>query len=91
MTTVSLADFRANISSLIDRVRDTHERVVVTRHGHADAVLMSVADLESLEETLDILSEPGALEEIREAHAEIERGEFYTMEQIMDEFGSKSE
>lgn len=35
---------------------------------------MSVSDLEALEETLDLLSTPGALEEIRAAEAEIARG-----------------
>jgi antitoxin YefM len=34
-----------------------------------------VADLEAVEETLDILATPGALEQIRQAEDEIERGE----------------
>ena len=37
--------------------------------------LLSVADLEALEETLDILATPGALEQIRQAEVEIARGE----------------
>jgi PHD/YefM family antitoxin component YafN of YafNO toxin-antitoxin module len=38
-------------------------------------VILSVSDLEALEETLDLLSTPGALDEIRTAEAEIARGE----------------
>ncbi len=34
---------------------------------------MSVSDLEALEETLDLLSTPGALDDIRAAEAEIAR------------------
>ncbi|MCC6338939.1 MAG: type II toxin-antitoxin system Phd/YefM family antitoxin [Acidimicrobiia bacterium] len=37
----------------VDRVGRHHERVVVSRNGKPAAVLMSLADLESLEETLD--------------------------------------
>ena len=40
--------------------------VIVTRNGHA-AVLNSSEDLASLEETIDVLSDPAALADIREA------------------------
>jgi antitoxin YefM len=75
MTTIPLADAKARLSAVLDEVRDTHERVVITRNGRPEAVIMSVSDLEALEETLDLLSTPGALEEIRLAEAEIARGE----------------
>jgi antitoxin YefM len=60
---------------VLDEVRDTHERVVITRNGRPEAVIISISDLESLEETLDLLSTPGTLDEIRAAEAEIARGE----------------
>jgi len=33
MTTISLADAKARLSAVLDEVRDTHDRVVVTRNG----------------------------------------------------------
>jgi antitoxin YefM len=75
MTTIPLADAKARLSAVLDEVRDTHERVVITRNGRPEAVIMSVLDLESLEETLDLLSTPGALDEIRAAEEEIAHGE----------------
>jgi antitoxin YefM len=75
MTTIPLADAKARLSAVLDEVRDTHERVVITRNGRAEAVLMSVSDLQALEETLDLLSTPGALEQIRQAEAENAAGE----------------
>jgi antitoxin YefM len=75
MTTIPLADAKARLSAVLDEVRDTHERVVITRTGRPEAVIMSVSDLEALEETLDLLSTTGALDEIRTAEAEIARGE----------------
>ena len=75
MTTIPLADAKARLSAVLDEVRDTHDRVVITRNGGPEAVIMSVSDLEALEETLDLLSTPGALDEIRAAEAEITRGE----------------
>jgi antitoxin YefM len=62
-------------TAVLDEVRDTHERVVITRNGRPEVVVLSVSDLEALEETLDLLSTPGALDEIRAAETEIARGE----------------
>jgi prevent-host-death family protein len=72
---IPLADAKARLSAVLDDVRDTHDRVVITRNGRPEAVIISVADLETIEETLDLLSTPGAVDEIRTAEAEIARGE----------------
>jgi antitoxin YefM len=72
---IPLADAKARLSAVLDDVRDTHDRVVITRNGRPEAVIISVSDLETIEETLDLLSTPGAIEEIRTAEAEIARGE----------------
>jgi antitoxin YefM len=82
MTTVSLADAKARLSAVLDEVRDTHERVVITRNGRPEAVILAVSDLEALEETLDLLSTPGALEQIRAAEAEVARGEAIDAEEL---------
>ena len=75
METTSLADVRANLSRYVDAVVKTHERVTITRNGRPAAVLISVDDLESLEETIEVLSDPQAMADIREARAEAERGD----------------
>jgi prevent-host-death family protein len=82
MMTISLADAKARLSAVLDEVRDTHERVVITRNGRPEAVILAVSDLEALEETLDLLSTPGALEEIRAAEAEVARGEAIDAEEL---------
>jgi antitoxin YefM len=74
MTTIPLADAKARLSAVLDEVRDTHERVVITRNGRPEAVIIAVSDLETLEETLDLLSTPGAVEQIRQAEADIAAG-----------------
>ena len=51
----------------MDQVEDTHNRVLITRNGKPAAVLMSPEDLESLEETLEILSDPAVMKRIRKA------------------------
>ena len=63
-------------SEFVERVEKQHERVIVTKNGHAAAVLVSPEDLESLEETLAILSDPVAMEGIRCAEEEIDEGRY---------------
>ncbi len=47
----------------------------MSTESHAAAVLISPADLAQLEETLDVLSDPAALADIREADAAYARGD----------------
>ena len=75
MSTESLRTVRDHLSEVIDRVERQHERVVVTRNGRPAAVLISPEDLAQLEETVDVLSDPEALSDIREADAAYARGD----------------
>ena len=82
MEELPLADVRNRLSELVTDVEQTHARVTITKHGHPAAVLIAPDDLASLEETLDILSDPNALADIREAEAEAGRGEYSSAEEI---------
>ena len=69
-----LADVKNRLSEVVDRLEREHGRVIITKHGRPAAVVMSVEDLEGLEETLDILSDPKLMRRVRGAQAEIETG-----------------
>jgi prevent-host-death family protein len=66
---LSLADVKNRLSEVVDRLEREHGRVVITKHGRPAAVILSVEDLESLEETLEVLSNPALMADIREAEA----------------------
>jgi prevent-host-death family protein len=66
-----LAEVKNRLSEVVDRLEREHGRVVITKHGHPAAVVISVDDLESLEETLDILDGAALLADIRESLAEL--------------------
>lgn len=75
MSTESLRSVKDRFSEFVERVERHHERVVVTRNGRPAAVLVSPEDLASLEETLDVLSDPGAVAELAEAEAALAGGD----------------
>jgi prevent-host-death family protein len=66
--TMSLAAVKARFSELVDRVQRQQDRVVVTRNGKPAAVLISTDDLESLEETLAVMSDRSITAQIRESN-----------------------
>jgi antitoxin YefM len=85
MTTVPLAEARANLSRLVDRAMSTHERIEITRKGRRAAVVMSADDYDSIMETLDILSDPDLVRAIREGERELVAGDSFTLDEVADE------
>jgi antitoxin YefM len=69
-----LAELKNQLSEVLERVGREHGRVVITKHGRPAAVMLSVEDLESLEETLAILSDPKLMREVRRAQRETDAG-----------------
>jgi antitoxin YefM len=69
-----VADVKNRLSEVVDRLEREHGPVVITKHGHAAVVIMSVADLESLEETLDIMDSAELLADIRQSLADVASG-----------------
>ena len=69
-----LAEVKNRLSEVVDEVEREHARVVITKHGRPAAVVVSAADLESLEETLDIMGNSAVLADIKEAVMEIGPG-----------------
>lgn len=82
MTFLSLAEVKSHLSELVGRVNSQHERVTVTVHGKPSAVLIATEDLESLEETIAILSDPDTLSRLAASEAELTRGEGESEEQL---------
>ncbi|KLL09739.1 type II toxin-antitoxin system Phd/YefM family antitoxin [Protofrankia coriariae] len=67
-----LAEVKNRLSEVVDSVEREHGRVVITRHGRPAAIVISVDDLESLEETLDVMASTRLMADIREALDDLE-------------------
>jgi prevent-host-death family protein len=61
-----LSEFRANVGSCIQQVRTTHRPMVITQHGKSAAVLLDVAEYETLMERLELLEETQVAERLIE-------------------------
>lgn len=84
MTTVTVAEAKARFEELSDEVFRSHRRVRVTRDGEEVVVIVAAAELESLEATIELLSDPAAMAEVAEAEQQIARGEFTNLEEVRE-------
>jgi antitoxin YefM len=72
--TLPFSEAKAHLSELADRVEEQHDRILVTRNGRPSFVLMSPDDLESLEESLDIVRDDELMESLRRSRQEASQG-----------------
>ena len=79
-----LAEVKAHLSEIVGRVHSQHDRIMVTVHGRPSAVMLSIDDLESLEETIAVLSDSEALRQLAASDAELARGEAETAEALVE-------
>lgn len=72
MSTEPFHTVKDQFSTFVDRVCAQHERITVTRNGRAVAVLLSIDDLESMEETLAVLSDQDATQSLVASQAALD-------------------
>jgi antitoxin YefM len=76
MRTTSYSELRRNLSEALDSVTNDHAPIIITRdRGKPAAVLMSLEDYASYEETQHLLQSPRNAERLLEATAALEKGE----------------
>lgn len=77
-----LSEVKARFSEIVEAVSSTHERVTVTRNGRPAVVVVSADDLEAIEDTLSILSDPASVRAIEEGRAAVAAGDVYTRDEL---------
>ena len=83
--TIPFSEAKAHLSLLADRVENEHERVLVTRNGRPSFVLISPDDLDSLEESLDIVRDRDLVASIERSRQEASQGQRRRLRDIVAE------
>lgn len=75
MRTTSYSELRKTLAATLDKVTNDHEPVIITRdRGKPSAVLISLEDFASYEETLHLLRSPKNADRLLKAIAELDAG-----------------
>ena len=72
MDAISYSNFRNNLASTLDKVNDDHVPILITRQNGKPAVVISLDDFKSYEETAYLMASPKNAARLNQAIAEIE-------------------
>jgi prevent-host-death family protein len=67
--TLPLSEVKTRLPELIAGVDEREEEVVVTKNGRPAAILINVREYERLKETIEVLSDPELMKQIRQSEA----------------------
>lgn len=79
---LSISSVRAKLPDLVDKVSKYYDRVVITVNGKPKATLLSIEELESLEETAEVMAIPGIIKDIKKSEEQIKKGQFVRLEDL---------
>ena len=74
MDTMSYSAFRAHLAGTLDKVNNDHKPVLITRQNGEPAVVMSLQDFHSYEETAYLMASPKNAERLNQAISEVDGG-----------------
>jgi antitoxin YefM len=78
-----LSAFRANAAGFLDQLRSTKRPLVLTQHGKSAAVVLDVNQYEALVDEIEVIRD------IRQAKAELARGEGIPHEEVVAELRAR--
>ena len=81
--TLPFSEVKAHLSELADRVERQRDRILVTRNGRPSFVMLSPDDLESLEETIDVLGDDELMDSLRKSQLEAADGQLRPLDDLI--------
>jgi antitoxin YefM len=84
MDAIAYSNVRKNLVSVMEKVCNDHNPVIITRKDSAPVVMMSLEDYNAIEETMYLLRSPANAARLRASIAEFESGD-YKIRDIADD------
>ena len=89
MKTLPLTEAKNRFSKIVDAVADRDERVLITRNGRRAALMINPDELDRLLATLDVLSDPDLMAQIRQSRKDFAAGRYRTYTDLDEAFGTE--
>lgn len=84
---LTVSQARDNLYDLIDEVGLKLRSFIISHHGKPTAVVMPVEDLESWDETLEIMSNKKLMKAIRQGQKDYATGKTVSLEEVEKKLG----
>ena len=83
--TIPISEARAILPKLVENAAVLSQKTLITVGGKVKAAIVNARELELLEETLEILNDPKAMEAIKKGKEDIRKGKLVDWEDFKDE------
>ena len=80
-----LSEAKARLSQLVAEAEKNEEELIITRNGRPAAVLLSVDEFASWQETREIQRNPALMREIKRGLSQLKKGQRFTFEEVFGE------
>jgi len=80
--TLTATEVRKNLFELLEKLTNPAVKITINYKGHPRAVMLNAQELDSHEETLEILADKTLVKEIKAAEKQFKKGEFKTFEEV---------
>ena len=79
---MNISDVRSSLPEVVNKVSKNMDRVTITVNGKPKAVMLSPEELESLEETAEILAIPNIKKDLEESRKQFKEGKFVLLKDL---------
>jgi antitoxin YefM len=76
---IAISDARMNLPELVSNINTKLDRVIITVNGQPKVVMVSIDELESLEETAEVLAIHNIKKDIRKSRKQIKKGSYTSL------------
>jgi antitoxin YefM len=73
-TFVPITQAKAKLLDMVRQIHDTNDTIAITKNGVPEAVLLSMKKFEGFLETIDILSDPETMQQLKGSAKDIKEG-----------------
>jgi len=84
-TIIPASEARSNFYDMLDEVSATSKRFIITKRGRAKAMILNPEEVESWEETLEIMSDKKLLKDIQEGIKDLKKKRVTPLEDVIKE------
>ncbi len=87
MKDLPITEARDALTSLPDKLRETHETVTVTRHGKPVLAILPWAEYEAIVETLEVMADGVLMAALRRGLTEAKQGKLIPWDRVKRRLG----
>lgn len=84
---IPASEMRRDFFKILERIKKPDTRFVITVDGKPRAVIISVAEWESILATLDIATDFEMVKAIKKGEKEIKEGRYYSLDEVLSDEG----